>query len=138
MTIREAQEEIIEEFKNLNDWIDKYNHLIKLGKDLPPIDSEYIKKDYLVKDCRVTTWIHSTLKDGRVYYDIDSSSMLIRGIIVVLKRILSGQKPEDIVNSDLYFIDKTELTKTCAPARVSDLLKLINKMKLDAASFINK
>ncbi|MBZ1345260.1 MAG: SufE family protein, partial [Candidatus Nealsonbacteria bacterium] len=132
MTIQEIEEEIINEFKNLDDWMDKYKHLIRLGKSLSPMDSKYIKKDYLVKDCQLTTWLYSTFKDGKVFYDIDSSSVIIKGMIVLLKRTLSGRKPEDIINADLYFIDKIGLKESCAPARISDLLKLINKIKQDA------
>ena len=135
MTIDEIQEEIIKEFKIFNNWMDKYKCLIKLGKSLFPMDSKYIKKDYLVKDCQVTTWIHSTFKDGKVFYDIDSSSVIIKGMIVLLKRILSGQKPENIENADLYFIDKTGLKESCSPARINDLLKLINKIKQDAVLY---
>jgi len=132
MNIQEAQDEIINEFKNFEDWTDKYKYLIKLGKSLSPMNSKYIKKDYLVKDCQVTTWIHSTFKDGKVFYEIDSSSMIIKGMIVLLKRILTGQEPEDIIDADLYFVDKTGLRESCSPARVNDLLKLINKIKHDA------
>ena len=136
MTIQEAQEEIINEFKGLDDWLDKYQYLIKLGKSLPPIDSKYIKKDYLVKDCQITTWIHSTFKNGKVFYDIDSSSVMVKGMIVLLKRILSGREPEEIVNAELYFIDKAGLKESCAPARINDLFKLVNKMKQNAALYI--
>ena len=132
MTIQEIQEEIINEFKNFDNWMNKYKYLIKLGKRLSPMDSKYIKKDYLVKDCQITTWSHSIFKDGKVFYDIDSSSVIIKGMIVLLKRILSGQKPEDIENADLYFIDKIGLRESCSPARINDLLKLINKIKQDA------
>ena len=135
MNIQEAQEEIINEFKNFENWMDKYKYLIKLGKDLSPMDSKYIKKDYLVKDCQVTTWSYSIFKDGKVFYDIDSSSVIIKGMIVLLKRILSGQKPENIENADLYFIDKTGLKESCSPARINDLLKLINKIKQDAVLY---
>ncbi|MBU4480687.1 SufE family protein, partial [Patescibacteria group bacterium] len=105
MTIQEIQEKIIKEFKNFNDWSEKYKYLIKLGKSLPPMDSKYIKKDYLVKDCQITTWSRSIFKDGKVFYDTDSTSIIVKGMVVLLKRIFSGQKPEDIINTDLYFID---------------------------------
>ena len=135
MTIQEIQNKIINEFKIFDDWMDKYKYLIKLGKSLSPMDSKYIKKDYLVKDCQVTTWIHSTFKNGKVFYDIDSSSVIIKGMIVLLKRILSGQKPEDIISADLYFIDKAGLRESCSPARINDLLKLINKIKQEAVLY---
>lgn len=135
MTIQETQEEIIKEFKNLDNWMDKYKHLIKLGKSLLPMDLKYIKKDYLVKDCQLTTWLYSTFKDEKVFYTIDSSSVIIKGMAVLLKRILSGRKPEDIINADLYFVEKTGLKESCSPARINDLLKLINKIKQDAVFY---
>ncbi|MBU4298943.1 SufE family protein [Patescibacteria group bacterium] len=135
MTIQEIQEKIIKEFKNFNDWSEKYKYLIKLGKSLPPMDSKYIKKDYLVKDCQITTWSRSIFKDGKVFYDTDSTSIIVKGMVVLLKRIFSGQKPEDIINTDLYFIDKIGLRESCSPARLNDLEKLVNKIKLDAALY---
>ncbi|MFH0792179.1 MAG: SufE family protein [bacterium] len=138
MTIQEIQEEIINEFKIFDNWIDKYKYLIKLGKDLSPMDLKYIKKDYLVKDCQITTWSRSIFKNGKVFYDIDSSSIIIKGMIVLLKRILSGQKPKDIKNADLYFIDKAGLRESCSPARINDFWKLVNQLKLDATLYVGK
>lgn len=135
MTIQEGQEETINEFKILDNWIDKYNELAKLGKALPPIDSKYKTEDNLIKGCQVKTWFHSTFKDGKVFYDIDSSSILIRGIIALLIKVLSCQRPEDIKNADLYFIDKIGLRENFSPIRANSLWKLVNKMKSDAALY---
>lgn len=132
MTIQEIQEEIINEFKIFDNWFNKHNHLIKLGKDLPPIDSKHKTEDNLIKGCQVKTWFHSTFKDGRIFYDIDSSSIVIRGIIALLIKVLSGQKPEDIKNADLYFIDKTGLRENFSPIRANSLWKLVNRIKQDA------
>ena len=132
MTISEIQEKIINEFKNFDNWMDKYNYLVKLGKDLSSIDSKYKTENNLIKGCQVKTWFHSAFKDGKVFYDIDSSSIMIKGIIALLIRVLSGQKPEDIKNADLYFIDKTGLRENFSPARANSLWKLANKMKSDA------
>ncbi len=129
MTIKEIQEEITDEFKIFNNWMDKYNYLIKLGKDLPPIDSQYKTEDNLIKGCQVKTWFHSALKNGRVFYEIDSSSIVTRGIIALLIRILSGQKPEDIKNADLYFIDKIGLRENFSPVRANSLWKLVNRIQ---------
>ncbi|MBA7588086.1 Sulfur acceptor protein CsdE [subsurface metagenome] len=133
MTIQEIQEEIINEFKIFDNWMDKYNYLIKLGKDLPPIDSQYKIEDNLIKGCQVKTWFHSAFKDRKVFYDIDSRSVIIRGIIALLIRVLSGQKPEEIKNADLYFIDKIGLRENFSPVRANSLWKLVNRMKSDAA-----
>ncbi len=129
MTIQEIQEEIISKTKGLNNWMDKYKYLIKLGKDLPPIDSKYKTEDNLIKDCQSKIWIHSALKDGKVFYEMDSHSLIMRGVIALLIRILSGQKPEDIKNADLYFIDKSGLKEICPSSRMNIFGKIVNRMK---------
>ncbi len=138
MTIQEIQEEIIKEFKIFDNWMDKYNYLIKLGKDLPPIDSKHKTEDNLIKGCQVKTWFHSALKDGKVFYDIDSRSVIIRGIIALLIRVLSGQKPEDIKNADLYFIDKIGLRENFSPIRTNNLWEMVNQMESDAILYETK
>ncbi len=138
MTIQEIQEEIINEFKNFNDWIDKYNYLIELGKNLPPIDSKYRTEGNLIKGCQVETWFHSAFKDGEVFYEIDSKSLMTRGIIALLIRVLSGQKPEDIKNADLYFIDKIGLRENFSPTRANSLWKMVNRIKSDATLYARK
>jgi len=135
MTIQEIQEEIISEFKNFDNWMDRDNYLIKLGKDLPPIDSEYKREENLIKGCQVKTWFHFTFKDGKVFYDIDSSSIMIKGIIALLIKVLSGQKPEDIKNADLYFIDKIGLRENFSPLRANSLFKLVNQIKSAAIAY---
>jgi len=129
MTIQEIQEEIINEFKIFDNWLERNNYLIKLGKELPPIDSKYKTDENLIKGCQVKTWFHSTFKDGKVFYEIDSSSLIIRGIIALLIKVLSGQKPEDIKNAELYFIDKIGLRENFSPLRANSLWKVVNQMK---------
>ena len=136
MTIKEIQDEIVNEFKIFNNWEDKYNYLIKLGKDLTPLKPENEIEENVIRGCQVKTWFHSALKDGRVFYDIDSKSAIIRGITVLLIRILSGQKPEDIKNADLYFIDKLGLRENFSPTRANSLWKLLNRMKSDASLYV--
>lgn len=138
MTIQEIQEEIIGEFKIFNNWIDKHNYLIKLGKELPSIDSKYKTENNLINGCQVETWFHSLFKDGKVFYDIDSRSMMIKGIIALLIKVLSNQKPEDIKNADLYFIDKIGVREHFSPSRPNSLWKLVNQMKLDAIRYETK
>lgn len=138
MDIKEAQEEIINEFKKFRNWTDKYRRLIQLGKDLSPMDLRYKTENNIIKGCQVKTWFHSTLKNGKVFYDIDSISAIIKGIIVLLIKVLSGQKPKDIKNADLYFIDKTGLRENFSPLRANSLWKLVNRIKSDAASYCNK
>ncbi len=133
MTIQEIQEEIIDEFKIFDNWIDKCNHLIQLGKNFPPIDLRYKTEENLIKGCRVETWFYSAFQDGKIFYHIDSNSTVTKGIIVLLIRILSGQKPEDIQNAELYFIDKIGLRENFLPIRANSLWKLVNQIKSDAA-----
>jgi len=135
MNIQKIQKEIISETKGLNNWMDKYNYLIKLGKNLPPIDPKYKIEENLIKDCQAKIWVHSTLRDGKVFYEIDSHSVIMRGVITLLIRILSGQKPEDIKNAELYFIDKSGLKEICPSSRMDIFLKLVNRMKSNAALY---
>jgi len=138
MNIQEAQEEIINEFKNFEDWTDKYKYLIKLGKDLPLMDLKYKTEENIIKGCQVKTWLYSTFKEEKVFYDIDSISIMIKGFIVLLIRVLSSQKPEDIRNADLYFIDKIGLRENFSPLRANSLWKLVDQMKSDAVSYCNE
>ncbi len=138
MTIQETQEEIISEFKVFDNWLDRNNYLIKLGKSLPPIDPRRKTEENLIKGCQVRTWYSSVFKDGRVFYEIESASGIIKGIIVLLIKILSGQRPEEIKNADLYFIDKAELRENFSPLRANSLWKLLNRMKSDAVSYAEK
>ena len=135
MTIQEIQQEIIDELKIFDNLTDKYDYLVKLGKKLPPISSEYKTESNLIKGCQVKTWYYSTFKEGKVFYEIDSLSGIVKGIIVLLLRILAGQKPENIANADLYFIDKSGLTEIFSPIRANSLWKMVNRMKSDAALY---
>lgn len=135
MAIQEIQEKIISEFKIFNNWMDKHNYLIKLGKELPPIDLKYKIEDNLINGCQVETWFHSSFKDGKVFYDIDSRSMMIRGIISLLIRVLSNQKPEDIKNADLHFIDEIGVREHFSPSRPNSLWKLVSQIKQDATQY---
>jgi len=138
MTIQEIQEEIIKEFKGFDDWKSKYKYLIKLGRDLPPIDLKYKTEENIIKGCQVKTWFHSEIKDGKIVYNIDSVSVIIKGIAALLIRILSFQEPEDVKNADLYFIDKVGLRENFSPLRANSLWKLINRIKSEAILYCNK
>ncbi|MBU0898182.1 MAG: SufE family protein [Patescibacteria group bacterium] len=129
MTIQEEQEKIINEFKIFDNWLDKYNYLIKLGKNLLSIDLKYKIADNLIKGCQVKTWFYFTSIDGKIFYYIDSESAVIKGIIVLLTKILSGQKLEDIKNADLYFIDKIGLREHFSPVRANSLFKMVSLIK---------
>lgn len=138
MAIQEIQEQIISQFKTFDNWMDKDNYLIKLGKDLPPINLKYKTEDNLIKGCQVKTWFYSRFKDGKVFYDIDSISIIIKGFIALLIRVFSGQKPEDIKNADLYFIDEIGLRENFSPLRANSLFKLVNRIKSDSCFLVIK
>lgn len=138
MTIKEIQEEIIKEFEKLNSELEKYNYLIKLGKNLEPIDSKYKTDDYLIRGCQVNTWYYSECKNGKMFYKIDSVSLITRGFISLLLKICSGQKPEDIKNADFYFIERIGFKNQFSPLKDNSLFKLVNKIKSDAAFYASK
>jgi len=138
MTTQDIQEKIIEEFKIFNNLMDKYDYLIKLGKNLPSIDPQYKIDGNLIKGCQVRTWFHSTIKDGKVFYDVDSASALTRGFITLLLKVLSGRAPDDIKNTELYFIDKAGLRESFSPLRANSLWKLLTRMQSDAVLYGTK
>jgi len=138
MTIQEIQEEIIKDFEKLNNELEKYNYLIRLGRNLKPIDPKYKTDDYLIKGCQVSTWYHSEYKEGKIFYEIDSLSPITRGFISLLFRACSAQKPEDIKNADLYFIDEIGLRENFSPLRANSLFKLVNRIKSDSCFLVIK
>ncbi len=131
-TINEIQNEIIQEFELFDDWMDKYDHLIEMGKNLPLIDEQYKTDDYIVKGCQSKVWLNAKINDNRVEYTADSDAVITKGIIALLIRVLSGQKAKDILETELYFIDKIGLKEHLSPTRSNGLLSMIKQMKLFA------
>jgi len=139
MTIKEIENEIIEEFEIFGeDWEGKYEHLIDLGKSLPKIKVEYKTEDRLIKGCQSKVWMHSEVKDGKVFYTADSDAIITKGMVALMIRVLSNQKAEDIVNADLEFINKIGLKEHLSPTRANGLVSMIKQMKLDALALSNK
>jgi cysteine desulfuration protein SufE len=134
-TTQKTQQQIIGEFKGLHTWFDKYGYLIKLGKTLPAIEPKNKNDDTLIRGCQVNTWFYSEFKDGKVHYKIDSISLIIKGTAVLLLRVLDGLTPEEIRNTDLYFIDETGLRENFSPMKANSLWKLVNRMQSDAAGY---
>jgi cysteine desulfuration protein SufE len=133
MRIEEVEKEIIEEFDLFgDDWEGKYEHLIELGKSLPLIEENYKTEDRLIKGCQSRVWLHSELKDGKVNYTADSDAIITKGMVALMVRVLSGQKPEDIVNAKMEFVDKIGLKEHLSPTRANGLVNMIKQMKLDA------
>ncbi|PJJ75486.1 cysteine desulfuration protein SufE [Thermoflavifilum aggregans] len=136
MTINEIQDELIAEFSMLTDWVDKYEYLIQLGKELPPIDPQYKTDDHLIKGCQSKVWLHAELKeDGKIYFTADSDAIISKGLVSLVIRILSGHTPEEIAKADLYCIDQIGLKEHLSPTRSNGLVSMIKQMKLYAVAF---
>ena len=132
MTINEIQDSIIDEFSMFEDWMDKYNLLIDLGKELPVIDPKYKVKDFLIEGCQSKVWLHPDFDGKLITFTADSDAIITRGIVALLIKVLSNRTPEEILNSDLYFIDKIGLRQNLSPTRSNGLLSMVRQMKLYA------
>lgn len=133
MTIAEIENEIIDEFELFgNDWEGKYEHLIELGKSLPKIEESLKTEDRIIKGCQSKVWLHSEKKNGIIIYTADSDAIITKGMVALMVRVLSHQKPQDIVNANLDFINKIGLTEHLSPTRANGLVSMIKQMKLDA------
>lgn len=137
-TIAEIEDEIRDEFALFDDWEDRYNYLIDLGKDLPLIDPSLKTDDRLIKGCQSRVWLHAESRDGQVLYTADSDAIITKGLIALMVRVLSGQKPEDIVRAQLSFIDDIHLREHLSPTRSNGLVSMINQMKSYAAQLASK
>ncbi|MEE4198640.1 MAG: SufE family protein [Bacteroidales bacterium] len=135
MNIEERQEEIIEEFLIFDDWMDKYNYLIEMSKDLPVIDPRYKTQEYLIEGCQSKVWLHAEMDGDKVKFSADSDAIITKGIAALLVRVLSGLKPSEIMHADLYFIDKIGLQQNLSPTRSNGLLAMVKQMKLYAMAF---
>ena len=135
MSIAETEQEIIEEFEFFEDWMQKYEHLIDLGKSLPMIDEKHRTDDKLIKGCQSRVWMHSELKDGKIIYTADSDAIITKGMVALMIRVLSGHTPDEIINAELGFVEKIGLIKHLSPTRSNGLVSMIKQMKLDAFAF---
>lgn len=130
-----VQDEIIEEFSMFDEWLDKYDMLIELGNQLPAINAAHRDEQHLIEGCQSRVWVDAELKDGRVYYSADSDAIITKGIIALLIRVLNGRTPQDIISTDLYFIDSIGLKENLSPTRSNGLLAMIKQMRLYALAF---
>ncbi len=136
MTINEIQDEIIDEFSMFEDWSDKYEYIIDVGKKLPPLPEQYKTEAYKIKGCQSQVWMHSQLdEDGKVRFEGDSDAIIVKGLIGLLIRVLSGQKPEDVAKANLYFIDKVGMSGHLAQTRSNGLASMVKQMKLDSLAY---
>ena len=138
MTINEIQDEIIEEFSMLDDWIDRYQLIVDYGKSLPPFPQELRTKQNLIEGCQSEVWFIAHMQDGRVVYQADSEAILVKGITALLLRVLNNQTPKDIVAADLYFIPQIGLQEHLSPTRSNGLAAMLRQMKLYALALMNK
>ncbi|MDE5821073.1 MAG: SufE family protein [Paramuribaculum sp.] len=135
MTINQQQDRIIEDFEGVDDWMDRYSMIIDLGNTLPPIEDKYKTPNHLIEGCQSRVWLNAELRDGKVYYTADSDAIIVKGIIALLIDVLNGHTPTEIVESDLYFIDKIGLAENLSPTRSNGLLAMVKQMKMYAVAY---
>ena len=135
MSIAEIQNEIIEEFSLFDDWMQKYEHMIELGKSLPLIDPAYKTDDHIIKGCQSKVWVHAALQDNQLIFTADSDAIITKGIIAILIRTFSNQHPKDILEADTDFIDAIGLKEHLSPTRANGLVAMIKQIKLYAIAF---
>ena len=138
MTINEIQNEIIEEFIELDDWMDRYQLLIDLGSEQPPLDAKYKTEQNLIEGCQSRVWLQADLIDGHIHFQAESDALIVKGMVALLVRVLSDQTPQDILDADLYFIEKIGLREHLSPTRSNGLLAMLKQMKLYALAFKTK
>ena len=138
MTIREQQDEIIADFELFGDWMDKYEYIIQLGKELPMIDAQYKTEENLIKGCQSRVWMHAEIRDGKLFFTADSDAVITKGLVSLVIKVLSGQTPAAIVESDLYFVDAIGLSSHLSPTRSNGLLSMIKQIKLYAFAYQKK
>jgi cysteine desulfuration protein SufE len=138
MTIPETESTIIEEFSAFDDWMDRYNYLIELGKDLKVIDEKYRVQNNLITGCQSRVWLHAEYKDGKVWFSADSDAVITKGLVSLMIRVLDGQSPDDILNAELGFLEKIGLKEHLSPTRSNGLTSMIKQMKLYALAFKTK
>lgn len=136
MTINEKQDEIIDELSGLDDWMDRYAYIIDLGNSLPPIDVKLKTPSRLIEGCQSRVWLDATLdEDGKVNFTADSDAIIVKGIISMLIDVLSGHTPQEILDADLYFIDRIGLSEHLSPTRSNGLLAMIKQIRVYALAF---
>ena len=135
MTINQIQDEIIEEFSEVDDWMDRYAMIIDLGNALPPIDPKFKTPEHLIEGCPSRVWVNAEERDGKVHYTADSDAIIVKGIIALLIRVLNDHTPQEILDADLYFIDRIGLAENLSPTRSNGLVAMVKQMRLYALAF---
>ncbi|MCL1937377.1 MAG: SufE family protein [Candidatus Azobacteroides sp.] len=135
MTINEMQEEIVTEFSVFDDWMDKYSLLIEMGNELPPLEAQNKTANNLIEGCQSRVWLHARYENGKVFYQGDSDAVIVKGIVSLLIKILSGHTPDEILSTNLYCIDAIGLKEHLSPTRSNGLVAMLKQMKLYALAF---
>ncbi len=135
MTIKEIQEDIVSEFSMFDDWMERYEYIIELGKTLPIIAEEYQVEENLIKGCQSKVWLHAEMEEDRVVFTANSDAILTKGIIAILIRVFSGQKAMDILEADMSFVDEIGLKEHLSPTRANGLVSMIKQIKMYALAF---
>lgn len=134
-TMQEVEQELISEFEMFDDWMDKYNYIIELGKELPMIDEQYKTSQYLIEGCQSQVWLHAEMQDDKVMFTADSDAIITKGIVNLLIRVLSGRTPQEIIDNDLSYLDAIGLKEHLSPTRSNGLASMIKQVKLYAVAF---
>ena len=135
MTINERQDEIIEEFEGLDDWMDKYQLLIDMGNEQEPLDEKYKTEQNLIDGCQSRVWLQADYENGRIYFSAESDALIVKGIVTLLIRVLSDATPQEILDADLYFIDQIGLKEHLSPTRSNGLVAMVKQMRMYALAF---
>ena len=132
MTIIETQDELVEEFSLFGDWMEKYENIINMAKELPLIEEKYKQDENLIRGCQAKVWLHADFKDGNISFSADSDAIITKGLVSMVVRVLSNHTPEEIVQAELYFVDKIGLKQHLSVTRSNGLLSMIKQMKMYA------
>lgn len=138
MNLKERENEIIEEFSMFSDWMEKYEYIIDLGKEMKPINQDYMNDEYRIRGCQSQVWLHAWKNNGIVHFEADSDAIITKGIIAILIRVLDGLQPEEILHAELSFIDEIGLKEHLSPTRANGLVSMIKQMKLYAVGLQHK
>ena len=138
MTINELQDQVIEEFSDFDDWMDKYALLIDLGNSLPPLEEKYKTESILIEGCQSRVWLQADYVDGKILFKGESDAVIVKGIVSLLINIISGHTPQEILDADLYFIEKIGLKEHLSPTRSNGLVAMVKQMRMYALAFRTK
>lgn len=134
-TINEIQDEIIEEFSDFDDWMDKYQLLIDMGSDQPPLDEKYKNEQNLIDGCQSRVWLQADMEGDKLHFQAESDALIVKGIVTLLIRVLNDHTPQEIMDADLYFIERIGLSEHLSPTRSNGLLAMVKQMKMYALAF---